>query len=84
LARAPAGPFRKLKSGFYTGDFKTPAPKYCQTYTKMHQRPIMKSLEEKDESKYRCYAKTRRKKPTRLPQWINKEYRNKNRDWTKE
>jgi hypothetical protein len=42
------------------------------------QRPIMKSLEEKDEPKYSCYAKTRRKEPTRLSQWINKEYRNKN------
>jgi len=42
----------------------------------------MKSLEEKDKSKYSCYAKTRRKEPTRLSQWINKEYGNKNCDRT--
>ncbi|KAK8966083.1 hypothetical protein KSP40_PGU010202 [Platanthera guangdongensis] len=43
----------------------------------------MKPLKEKDKSKYSYYAKTGCKEPTRLTQWINKEYVNKNSNWSR-
>jgi hypothetical protein len=48
------------------------------------QGPIMKTLKEEDKPENRCYNKTRCEKPIGLAQWIDKKYRNKDNNWSRE
>jgi len=48
------------------------------------QGPTMKTLKEKDKLKNNYYTKTRCEEPTGMDQWIDKKYRNKDINWSRE